>query len=289
LMSSGEYLFGAVENAIADADNEYLGFDQENIVDCPTDFSNYSVPECDRLLPAARQICYFDVIVGGDQFLDDIQYQPVCGNNTDQYCSFHGTCNENNTACICNAGWSGNDCETRVCPEACLNSTGGGSCDANTGLCSCKPRFTGTNCDVPADCSLINDCNEAAGGGVCVDNGVCECEAGYPQPNCTLPTPMPTYAPTLAPVPSPTQAPQPTEGPAIEPPSPVAIGTPAPTQLEIETPAPTPVATTECSCSDISTSQTDISNAIAALEAKIDKLIDQRRADLQAQLDATLA
>ena len=57
--------------------------------------------ECDVLDSRLKQVCYFDVIVGGPQFLDDIEYQPVCGNNTDQYCSFHGTCVNNNTMCEC--------------------------------------------------------------------------------------------------------------------------------------------------------------------------------------------
>jgi len=244
LMSESESLFGDAENAIADADAEYLGFDQDNIVDCPTDFSNYSVPECEAIDPQLRQVCYFDVIVGGPQFLDDIEYKPVCGNNSDQYCSFHGDCAEDNSMCICDEGWMGSNCGERDCPQACLDSPGGGECDPDTGLCSCQPRFTGATCEEAADCSSVGNCSEAIGGGVCVDNGLCECNFGYLEPNCTMPTPMPTRAPTALPTEMPTTAP-PSPAPTLVPTA--APSSPAPTPAPPSpgpTTSPTPSPTT---------------------------------------------
>lgn len=244
LLSPDEWLFGVEENAIADADPEYLGFDQANVIECPTDFSNYSVPECDVLDPQFQQVCYFDVIVGGPQFLEDVEYSPVCGNNTDQYCSFHGTCAEDNSMCICFAGWEGLDCGTRQCPTSCVASPNGGQCDLDTGFCLCDVGWTGEDCELAADCTMLDNCNADIGGGACIDDGLCQCDFGYLEPNCTAPTPIPTPFPTEGPSPTPTMAPTgvPTQSPTSVPTIVNAGGnTSAPTtQPDITLPTPEP-------------------------------------------------
>ena len=65
---------------------------------------SFRILECDALDAQLVDACYFDVVLGGPQFLDDIQYLPACGNNSDQFCSFHGECV--NDACVCDSGES---------------------------------------------------------------------------------------------------------------------------------------------------------------------------------------
>lgn len=203
IMDDSESLFGPEQDAIANADAQYNGNPPgAPSIECPTEFPNVTIPECDEQPPGMVAACYFDVVLGGEQFLDDVLYQPACGNNTDQYCSFHGSCVDN--VCVCTAGWSGVDCEVRTCPAECIASTGStGECDTN-GLCQCRPGFTGTTCQITADCSAVNDCNAAEGNGACVDTNVCECSSfAYDLPDCSLP-PLPTTPPTPTPEPTPT-------------------------------------------------------------------------------------
>lgn len=232
LLDEPEWLFGAEENDIADADVEYLGLDQTNITECPTDFSNYSVPACDILKPLLVQVCYFDVIVGGPQFLDDLEYKEACANNTDQYCSFHGGCAEDGSECLCFSGWQGDNCEERDCPQPCVDNPNGGQCHPDTGFCLCAPGWTGESCEIAADCASVDNCNAAIGGGVCVDDGLCECTFGFLEPNCTAPTPMPTPLRTGAPSPTPTLHPSPM-------PTPVPTRVPTTADNGNSTPVPT--------------------------------------------------
>lgn len=205
VLNSSESLFGVRENLIADLDPEYsANLPGSPSIPCDMDFSNFSIPECDALDPQLIDACYFDVVYGGPVFLDDILYQPACGNNSDQFCSFHGACE--NDVCVCSAGWTGDDCEIRICPTACIDSANStGACRAD-GVCDCLEGFTGATCEESADCSALNDCHAADGGGVCVDNGVCECASpAYDPVDCEIPSVPPyTIPPTVIPTPAPT-------------------------------------------------------------------------------------
>lgn len=190
VVDPSEYLFSALEDNIAALDPEYQ-FPTGMVVappyiECPVDFSNYSIPECEALAPELVTPCKFDVVIGGPQFLDDIEYQQPCGSNDDQYCSYHGVCEPNGAFCECFDGWGGADCSGRVCPDACLDAPGGGSCEEVTGLCECAEGFTGPTCEFVADCSALDDCNAADSQGICIDDGVCQCEPGFVQPNCDV-------------------------------------------------------------------------------------------------------
>lgn len=89
-----------------------------------------------------------------------------CPNN----CTGHGGCIDG--ACVCDAGWAGDDCAQRSCGADCEH---GGLC--HEGTCYCKPGFHGPNCQY----TLCPDgCN---GHGLCI-NGTCTCEDGWVGLDC---------------------------------------------------------------------------------------------------------
>jgi len=59
-MTEAEFLFGDDENAIAAADVEYAGLDQQQAVSCPEDFSNYSVPGASRASLSPSEVSFSD-------------------------------------------------------------------------------------------------------------------------------------------------------------------------------------------------------------------------------------
>jgi hypothetical protein len=78
----------------------------------------------------------------------------------------HGVCNAG--LCVCDPGFSGDACTQRVCP-VCVN----GSCDPATGRCVCLPGFVGDRCEV-------RTCVQTCVNGSCNPvSGMCECEEGW--------------------------------------------------------------------------------------------------------------
>ncbi|XP_078687345.1 usherin-like isoform X3 [Branchiostoma floridae x Branchiostoma belcheri] len=95
------------------------------------------------------------------------QGQPgVC----DPTCKY-GKCE--NGRCVCDEGFTGDDCSERACPDNCKDRG-----DCVNGVCVCKPGFTGADCSQRA---CVPDCGDR---GRCVD-GVCQCEPGFEGPTCT--------------------------------------------------------------------------------------------------------
>lgn len=109
----------------------------------------------------------------------------VCPGQT--LCSGHGVCQGNPTyRCVCSAGWSGSDCNNRLCPsdvswftlpsatdEAHLyeqaECSDQGVCDRVRGMCSCFTGFSGAACEImmcPGGLPPANPCN---GNGQCLD------------------------------------------------------------------------------------------------------------------------
>lgn len=90
--------------------------------------------------------------------------ESVCGKN----CSGNGLCNATGIpGCQCFAGWRGEHCESKRCPQDCSK---GGVCVA--GRCLCNAGFFGSGCQnrrCPQDCS---------GHGYCFA-GRCECSGDY--------------------------------------------------------------------------------------------------------------
>lgn len=119
----------------------------------------------------------------------------VCENTTDQcpiqlvdtyYCygiEFNEStvCNENGICtnedeCSCNDYATGDECETPLCPDGCVN----GNCESPN-HCECDPGWVGSACNEP-DC--IVDCGYHQ---ECV-SGVCQCDSGYDNfPACDVP------------------------------------------------------------------------------------------------------
>ncbi|KAJ9461873.1 Teneurin-a [Diplonema papillatum] len=106
-----------------------------------------------------------------------------------RYCQ-HGDLDAAGTACICDANYGGDNCETG-CPgaDAGLVCTGHGSCNASFGhpaVCVCDSGYYGDDCGVACEASRCPDAF------VCTEEGRCDCPdsdaAGHYRsgvPNCT--------------------------------------------------------------------------------------------------------
>jgi hypothetical protein len=57
-------------------------------------------------------------------------------------CGIHGKCSINNKdQCQCNDGWTGENCQKKICSKLCKQ------CDDN-GACLCENGFTGRYCQI---------------------------------------------------------------------------------------------------------------------------------------------
>ncbi|XP_064402095.1 neurogenic locus notch homolog protein 1-like isoform X3 [Halichondria panicea] len=105
-------------------------------------------------------------------------------------CSDQGTCTNDldSYTCVCNAGYTGADCEDDI--DECLLMervcSGHGNCSHGIAsfTCSCDPGYTGQRCETD-----INDCDgiNCSGNGGCVDMVnmfLCDCEPGYTGADC---------------------------------------------------------------------------------------------------------
>ena len=84
-----------------------------------------------------------------------------------------GTCDDHGD-CVCNDGWSGDNCSTPICAEDCSGT--GGYCNS-PGECTCYPTWTGDNCDT----KLCDKCSNETGH---CHNGTCICNIGYTGSSC---------------------------------------------------------------------------------------------------------
>ena len=84
-----------------------------------------------------------------------------------------GTCNSA-FQCECAAGYTGFDCSSLSCP---LDCSGHGTCF--NGTCYCAPGFRGVGCNEP---TCFNDCS---GNGLC-SQGVCKCYPGWAGTDCAI-------------------------------------------------------------------------------------------------------
>lgn len=103
--------------------------------------------------------------------------EPACGIN--QSCT--------SSRCVCDPGWGGVDCLTKVCTPPCQN----GTCDGGSYpfSCSCYAGYDGAQCQ-NFNCNAIGNCN---GNGNCTGANTCSCNAGFQAPDCK-------YKPNGAPV-----------------------------------------------------------------------------------------
>uniref|UniRef100_F6VGS1 Eukaryotic translation initiation factor 3 subunit G n=1 Tax=Xenopus tropicalis TaxID=8364 RepID=F6VGS1_XENTR len=89
-------------------------------------------------------------------------------------CNEQGRCVSG--VCVCDSGFIGPDCGTRVCSPECERR---GRCE--DGECICNPGFTGPDCEIK---TCPNDCHKQ---GMCVD-GKCVCDSGYTGVDCQVKT-----------------------------------------------------------------------------------------------------
>ena len=96
----------------------------------------------------------------------------LCNNN----CSYpNGECTQD-ASCNCTENWSGESCAHPRCPGDCL---GRGVCISGT--CSCRPEFAGHGCE---DVVCLNHCS---GRGWCnTTSQSCECDLGYTGSDCSV-------------------------------------------------------------------------------------------------------
>ena len=78
-------------------------------------------------------------------------------------------------SCLCNEGFTGNNCE--IVKNCSKNCSGNGEC--SLGKCYCNPGFKGKICSITIKCE--NDCNKK---GKC-QNGKCFCDAGFSGKDCS--------------------------------------------------------------------------------------------------------
>lgn len=90
-------------------------------------------------------------------------------------CQNAGTCMPKNK-CSCRQGYTGDHCQTAVCPDTCLN---GGKC-IKPYICLCNRQWYGERCEYPV-CIL-----PCLNGGRCVSPNKCSCRSGYKGRMCHI-------------------------------------------------------------------------------------------------------
>ena len=141
----------------------------------------------------------------------DVSEPPVAEDCSAANCGDHGSCDIETSACVCDTGYAGNDCQScddgwqdnngdGVCELDCATNdcSGHGSCDDGTGepTCLCDPGFVGAECAECDEGLQDNDDDgvcEADCGAVECTNGTCDdssglaecgCDAGFKGPDC---------------------------------------------------------------------------------------------------------
>lgn len=102
-------------------------------------------------------------VIGTSRFKVWISFSP-------NDCNDRGKCV--NGKCVCDSGFTGDDCSENSCPGNCNNR---GRCV--DGQCVCNDGFTGADCSEKA---CPNNCSNR---GKCV-NGKCVCDVGFAGPDC---------------------------------------------------------------------------------------------------------
>ena len=95
-------------------------------------------------------------------------------------CSGMGLCTA--SSCFCEAGYSGRDCSSKLCPNEC----GDRAFCSETGTCRCLLGFTGFDCSIP-ECPVYNGATCGGHGDCREEDQVCLCDEGWKGSGCELP------------------------------------------------------------------------------------------------------
>jgi len=102
-------------------------------------------------------------------------------------CSNNGKCV--NKVCICNQGWTGEDCSIAECPNNCSNDIitdeeSKSICVSSypESYCRCAPRSRRGG----DDCSKLLCLNDCGIGGTCQEDGTCKCNSHHFGPDCSI-------------------------------------------------------------------------------------------------------
>ncbi|KAL0488078.1 E3 ubiquitin-protein ligase HERC, partial [Acrasis kona] len=152
----------------------------------------------DQSLP--KQQRQFTVIIYPRSTNTTGYFGPTCGQmscygqleNSNSVCNNkNGTCVGYNS-CVCNANYTGSQCEIPICYGIQANKasvcSGNGTCVA-ANKCVCTSNYAGSQCQYPI-CSgkSSNDASVCSGHGVCSAPSSCICDAGYYGNNCQFPS-----------------------------------------------------------------------------------------------------
>ncbi|XP_064402061.1 protein crumbs-like isoform X2 [Halichondria panicea] len=106
-------------------------------------------------------------------------------------CSDQGTCTNDldSYTCVCNAGYTGADCEDIDDCEG-QNCSGNGDCmnEVNSYTCVCNAGYTGADCEVDIDECLLME-RMCSGHGNCshgIASFTCSCDPGYTGQKCEI-------------------------------------------------------------------------------------------------------
>ncbi|XP_064637221.1 teneurin-m-like isoform X2 [Lineus longissimus] len=129
------------------------------------------VPNCSSHGVCMNQTCHcFKGWRGQDCELRDVVNSiAVCAKN----CTGHGAYDKKLKKCVCEAGWSGLECDEEICMLDCVN----GKCENRR--CQCDEAWSGALCD---QLTCDKRCYEH---GYC-DNGTCRCDPGWNGKHCSL-------------------------------------------------------------------------------------------------------
>jgi hypothetical protein len=90
-------------------------------------------------------------------------------------CSF-GKCNPVNGKCMCDCGWAGVNCDTRLLTDCLPCDADHGTC-LSDGSCTCDAGWTGLDCSLACAACVHGDCQP---------DGACFCRDGWAGPDCGL-------------------------------------------------------------------------------------------------------
>ena len=88
----------------------------------------------------------------------------------------HGHCNAVNGKCVCDFGWAGVNCDTRLLTDCLPCDADHGTC-LSDGTCTCDAGWTGLDCSLPCAPCAHGDCQP---------NGACFCRDGWAGLDCSL-------------------------------------------------------------------------------------------------------